>query len=73
MVTVDELLQAINAAGLTAQELVTVLGASAALVNREKIRAAIAAKRLEAQAAAQAFEAEIQALEAAFAAADKAV
>lgn len=73
MVTVDELLQAINAAGLTAAELVTVLGASAALVNREKIRAAIAAKRLEAQAAAAAYETEIQQLEAAFAAADKAI
>jgi len=73
MVTVDDLLKAINDAQLTAPELVTVLGASAALVTREKARAAIAAKRTEAQKAAEAFEAEIQALEAAFVAADKAV
>jgi uncharacterized membrane protein len=73
MVTVEELLGAINAVGLTAQQLTQVLGSAGALVTREKIRAAIAAKRLEAQQAAIAFEAEIQALEAAFVEADKAV
>lgn len=73
MVTVEQLLQAINAAGLTAESLLTVLGASAKLVAREQIRAAIAAKRTEAQQAAAAFEAEIQALEAAFIAADAAI
>ena len=62
MVTVDELLAAINQAGLTAEQLVTVLGSAGALVTREKIRAAIAAKRVEAQQAAAKFEAEIQAL-----------
>lgn len=73
MVTVDELLAAINQAGLTAEQLVTVLGSAGALVTREKIRASIAAKRVEAQRAAAQFETDIQALEAAFAEADKAV
>jgi CO/xanthine dehydrogenase Mo-binding subunit len=71
--TAEELLGAINASGLTAQTLGTVLGAAGLLVQREQIRAQIAKKRLEAQAAAQAFEAEIQALEAAFQAADAAL
>ena len=73
MVTVDDLLKAINDVGLTGPQLTQVLGSAGALVTREKIRAAIAAKRLEAQQAAIAFEVEIQALEAAFAEADKAV
>ncbi len=71
--TADELLTAINASGLTSQTLATVLGAAGLLVQREQIRAQIAKKRVEAQQAAAAFEAEIQALEAQFNAADAAL
>ena len=73
MVTVDELLKAINQAGLTAEELVTVLSASAVLVKREKLRAAIENTRLEAQTVAQQYETTAQALQAQFDAANKEV
>ena len=71
--TADELLKSINSAGLTPAELVTVLSASAALVKREKLRAAIEKTRLEAQTVAQQYETTAQALQAEFDAANKEV
>lgn len=71
--TAEELLNAINASGLTANSLATVLGAAGLLVQREQIRAQIAKKRIEATQSAAAFEAEIQALELQFNQADSAL
>ena len=64
--TQDELLQAINDAGLTAAELTLVLSFAAALVQREKLRAAMAKERQAQAAAHQDSEAKVQALQAAF-------
>jgi hypothetical protein len=62
----DELLKAINDAGLTAPELTLVLSFAAALVNREKLRASMAKERAAQSTAVQASEAAIQALQAQF-------
>lgn len=64
--TADELLAAINASGLTADELTLVLSFAAALVQREKLRAAMAKERQAQAAAHQESETKVQALQAAF-------
>lgn len=68
--TQEQLLAAINAAGLTAEDLTLVLSFSAALVQREKTRAAMAKERAVQAAAHQESEGKIQALQAAFDAID---
>lgn len=68
--TQEQLLAAINAAGLTAEDLTLVLSFSAALVQREKTRAAMAKERAVQAAAHQESESKIQALQAAFDAID---
>jgi hypothetical protein len=73
MVTTEELIKAINDAGITAAELVTVLKSASILVTREKLRASIEKTRLEAQTVAQQYEATVQALQAQFDAANKEV
>lgn len=64
--TQEQLLEAVNASGLTAEDLTLVLSASASLVYREKTRAAIAKERAAQAAAHQESEAKVQALQAAF-------
>ena len=64
--TQEQLLDAINAAGLTAEELTLVLSFAAALVQREKLRAAMAKERQAQAAAHQESEAKVQALQSAF-------
>ena len=68
--TQDELLASINASGLTAEQLATVLKFAAALVSRETLRAAMLRVRNEQAAAIQASEAQLQALQAQFDAID---
>lgn len=63
--TQEELLQAINASGLTAEQLAVVLRFAGALVQRETLRAAMLKERT-----AQASEAKLQELQAAFDAID---
>jgi hypothetical protein len=64
--TTEQLLAAINAAGLTPEELTLVLSFAAALVQREKIRASMAKERAAQSTAVQQSEAAIQALQAQF-------
>ncbi len=64
--TQEQLLEAINAAGLTAEELTLVLSFAAALVQREKLRAAMAKERQAQAESVQASEAKLQALQAQF-------
>ncbi len=64
--TLDQLLAAINASGLTPEGLTIVLSFSDALVQRETLRAAMAKERLAQASAVQASEAKIQELQAAF-------
>lgn len=66
MMTQDELLKAINDAGLTAPQLTMVLSFAAALVTREQLRAAMAKERQNQSTAVQQSEAAIQALQAQF-------
>lgn len=61
--TQEQLLAAINASGLTAEELTLVLSFAAALVQREKLRAAMAKERASQASATQQSEARIQALQ----------
>lgn len=68
--TIEQLLAAINAAKLTPDELTLVLSFAAALVQREKLRAAMLRERTEQATAVQASEAKLQALQAAFDAID---
>jgi hypothetical protein len=68
--TQDELLQAINDAGLTASELTLVLSFAAALAQREKLRGAMDKERAAQSEAVQASEAKLQALQAQFDAAN---
>ena len=62
--TQEELLQAINAAGLTANQLAMVLQYAAALVEREALKSAMAKVRTEQTAASLKAEQELQALQA---------
>lgn len=62
--TQDELLAAINAAGLTANQLAMVLQYAAALVEREALKSAMAKVRTEQTAASLKAEQELQALQA---------
>jgi phage regulator Rha-like protein len=64
--TTEQLLAAINASGLTAEQLTFVLQFAAALVKREQLRAAMAKERAAQSTAVQASEAAIQALQAQF-------
>lgn len=64
--TQEELLQAINASGLTAAELTLVLSFAAALVQREKLRGAMDKERAAQGEAVQASEAKLQSLQAQF-------
>ena len=64
--TQDELLQAINDAGLTAAELTLVLSFAAALVKRDMLRGAMDAERAAQVVAHNESEAKIQALQAQF-------
>jgi hypothetical protein len=64
--TQEQLLAAINASGLTADELTLVLSFAAALVSREKIRAAMAKERSAQSLAHNESEAKVQALQAQF-------
>jgi hypothetical protein len=64
--TIDQLLAAINAAGLKPEELTLVLSFAAALVQREKLRASMAKERAAQSVAVQQSEAAIQALQAQF-------
>lgn len=73
--TQEELLQAINASGLTPGDLTLVLSFAAALVKREqlksgmaKVRAAQAESHQEAEAMLQSLQAQIDAIEAQLAA-----
>ena len=62
--TQEELLAAINAAGLTANQLAMVLQYAAALVEREALKSAMAKVRTEQTAASLKAEQELQALQA---------
>ena len=64
--TQDELLASINASGLTAAELATVLKFAGALVTRESLRAAMDKERMAQTVAHNESEAKIQALQAQF-------
>jgi hypothetical protein len=68
--TAEELLAAINASGLTPEQLATVLKFASALVNREALRAAMLKERTAQAAALQASEAALQALQVQFDAID---
>jgi hypothetical protein len=70
--TADELLKAINAAGLSPAELTTVLAASKQLIVRESARSEEAAIRAKAAIVAQEYETAAQAAHARFLEADKA-
>ena len=61
--TQEELLHAINASGLTPDELSLVLSFAAALVQREKLKAAMAKERAAQATAHQQSEAALQALQ----------
>ena len=69
--TQEELLQAINASGLTPEQLATVLKFASALVQREALRAAMLKERTSQSAAVQASEAKLQELQAQFDAIDQ--
>ena len=69
--TQEELLQAINASGLTPEQLATVLKFASALVQREALRAAMLKERTSQAAAVQASEAKLQELQAQFDAIDQ--
>ncbi len=71
--TSEELLKAVNEAGLTPAQLTQVLGVSALLVQREAYRSKEAAIRAEAAKVAQQFEAAAQAEHEKFVAADAAL
>ena len=64
--TQEQLLAAINASGLTPDQLALVLRFAAALVQREQLRAAMAKERTAQQAGVQESESRLQALEAQF-------
>ena len=68
--TQEQLLAAINASGLTPEQLATVLKFAAALVERETLRAAMLKERNSQTAAIQESEAKLQALQAQFDAID---
>lgn len=68
--TQEQLLDAINASGLTPEQLATVLKFASALVSREALRAAMLKERTAQSAAIQASEAQLQALQAQFDAID---
>lgn len=68
--TQDELLASINASGLTAEQLATVLKFAAALVQRETLRAAMLKERTAQAVAQNESEAKLQALQAQFDAID---
>ena len=68
--TQDELLQAINASGLSPEQLGTVLKFAGALVNREALRAAMLKERNAQTAATMASEARLQELQPQFDAID---
>jgi hypothetical protein len=70
---IDELLKAVNEAGLAPQQLTQVLGVSALLVQREAYRSKEAAIRAEGAKVAQQFEAAAQAEHEKFLAADAAL
>lgn len=70
--TIDQLLAAINAAGLTPERITRILVSSDMFLNREELRSKEAAIRAEATKAQQAYEAAIQAAHAEFLAADEA-
>lgn len=61
--TQDELLQAINASGLTPDELALVLRFAGALVKRENLKSAMAKVKAAQADAAQQAEAQLQALQ----------
>ena len=69
--TQEELLQAINASGLTPEQLATVLKFASALVQREALRAAMLKERTSQSAAVQASETKLQELQAQFDAIDQ--
>lgn len=69
--TQEELLAAINASGLTPEQLATVLKFASALVQREALRAAMLKERTSQSAAVQASEAKLQELQAQFDAIDQ--
>ena len=69
--TQEELLQAINASGLTPEQLATVLKFASALVQREALRAAMLKERTSQAAAVQASETKLQELQAQFDAIDQ--
>ena len=71
--TVEEVVSAINASGLKPEELTLVLSFAAALVNREKLRAAMARTREEQASANQQYETAIQGLQEQFNAIEKAL
>ena len=62
----EQLLSAINASGLKPEELTLVLSFAAALVNREKLRAAMAKEKAAQLAGVQESESRLQALQAQF-------
>ncbi|MGL4558477.1 MAG: hypothetical protein ACRCV5_13320, partial [Afipia sp.] len=66
----EELLKAINDAGLTAEGLTTVLKFAGALVQRETLRAAMLKERMAQASAVQASETKLQELQAQFDAID---
>lgn len=61
--TQDELLQAINASGLSAADLTLVLSFAAALVKREQLKSGMAKVRQAQNEAHQSAEAQLQALQ----------
>lgn len=64
--TQEQLLAAINASGLTPDQLALVLRFAAALVQREQLRASMAKERTAQQAGVQESEARLQVLQAQF-------
>jgi hypothetical protein len=71
--TADQLLQAINASGLTPEKLTVVLGVAGKLVDREAARAEEEAIRAKATVVAQEFETAAQEAHAKFIAANLAL
>lgn len=69
--TQEQLLAAINASGLTPEQLATVLKFASALVQRETLRAAMLKERTAQSEAVQASEAKLQALQEQFDAIDQ--
>lgn len=64
--TAEDIVKAINDTGMTTDELTLVLRFAAALVTREKLRAAMAKERIAQAACVQESESRLQALEAQF-------